>query len=157
MEYGEAPTPGAAATPDAPSGYLTSLRINPAEGGVPIAAVYSGAKTMYNFAPIARERKSEFLESALRYRYFEPATALHNPYVPPRRGPKGGIDRQRRVTAIADVLADPMEVFKVQRFKSTKLNDPSRLTYKSGGPSRWEKKGMAAYRSENPENREEDY
>lgn len=157
MEYGEAPKPGAAETSGTPSTYLTSLRITPVEGGVPIATVYSGYKTSYNFAPIAKARQVAFTEAATHYRYFEPATAIHNPYVPPRRGPKGGIDRQRRATAVASVFGDPMEVFKVQRFKSTKLNDPSRLTYKSGGPSRWEKKGMASYRTANPENREEDY
>lgn len=157
MTYGEAPKPGAAKEGNAPSSYLTSLRINPVEGGIPIATVYSGYKTSYNFAPISKARQNAFKEAAMNYRFFEAATAIHNPYVPPRRGPKGGIDRQRRVTAVSDVFGDPMEVFKVQRFKSTKLNDPSRLTYKSGGPSRWEKKGLAAYRSENPANREEDY
>lgn len=157
MEYGEAPEPGAAEDTNEVTPYQASLRIRSVEGGVPIAAVYAGYKTTYNFRAAAEARRMALLEAASHYKYFEPATAIHNPFVPPRRGPQGGIDRQRRRTAIEDVFSEPLEVFKVQRFKSTKLNDPSRLTYKSGGPNRWEKKGMAAYRVANPTNREADY
>ena len=152
MTYGVAPKPGAAEYSDEITPYQSSLQIRSVEGGVPIAAVYAGYKTTYNFRSADEARRLAFLESAAHYKYFEPATALHNPFVPPRRGPKGGIDYQRRKTAISNVLVDPLEVFKVQRFKSTRLNDPSRLTYKSGGPSRWEKKGLAAYRMANTEN-----
>lgn len=151
MEYGEAPEQGAAED-SAPAPYQQSLRIQSTEGGIPIAAVYAGYKTTYNFKPAAAARRTQFIESAAHYKYFEPATAIHSPYVPPRKSPKGGIDRQRRLTGNGEIFTDPLDAFKPQRFKSTKLNDPSRLTYKSGGPSRWEKKGRAAYRTANPEN-----
>lgn len=152
MKYGAAPKQGAAEYSEKVAPYQSSLRIQSVEGGVPIAAVYAGYKTTYNFHSIEKARRTAFLEAASHYKYFEPATALHNPFVPPRRGPQGGIDRQRRKTAVENVFAEPLEAFKVQRFKSTKLNDPSRLTYKSGGPSRLEKKGLAAYRMANTEN-----
>jgi hypothetical protein len=151
MEYGEAPSPGAAEDSE-PTPYQTSLRIQSAEGGIPIAAVYAGFKTTYNFKPAAAARRMAFAEAATHYKYFEAATAIHNPFVPPRRSPKGGIDRQRRLTGNGEIFTDPLDAFKPQRFKSTKLNDPSRLTYKSGGPSRWEKKGRSSYRAANPEN-----
>jgi hypothetical protein len=151
MEYGEAPKPGAAETSE-PAPYQQSLRIQSVAGGVPIAAVYAGYKTTYNFKPAAAARRMAFAEAAAHYRYFEAATAIHNPYVPPRRSPKGGIDRQRRLTGNGEIFTDPLDAFKPQRFKSTKLNDPSRLTYKSGGPSRWEKKGLSAYRAANRDN-----
>lgn len=151
MEYGEAPEQGAA-EPSAPAPYQSSLRIQSVEGGIPIAAVYAGYKTTYNFKPVSAARRTMFAEAATHYKYFESATSFHNPYVPPRRGPKGGIDRQRRLTGNGEIFTDPLDAFKPQRFKSTKLNDPSRLTYKSGGPNRWEKKGLAAYRSANQDN-----
>jgi hypothetical protein len=157
MRYGEAPKPGAAEYSEEVAPYQQSLRIRSVEGGVPIAAVYAGYKTTYNFKAVAAARRALFVEAAAHYRYFEPATAIHNPYVPPRRGPKGGIDRQRRLTGNGEIFTEPLEAFKPQRFRSTKLNDPSRLTYKSGGPNRWEKKGMASYRVANPKNKEADY
>lgn len=151
MEYGEAPQPGAAESSE-PAPYQQSLRIQSVAGGVPIAAVYAGYKTSYNFKPAAAARRMMFAEAATHYKYFESSTSFHNPYVPPRRSPKGGIDRQRRLTGNGEIFTDPLDAFKPQRFKSTKLNDPSRLTYKSGGPNRWEKKGLAAYRTANPDN-----
>lgn len=157
MEYGVAPQPGASENSEEVTPYQSSLRIQSVAGGVPIAAVYAGYKTTYNFKPVAASRRASFAESASHYRFSQPATAFHNPYVPPRRGPKGGIDRQRRLTGNGEIFTDPLDAFKPQRFRPTKLNDPSRLTYKSGGPNRWEKKGMAAYRAENPTNREADY
>lgn len=152
MANGAAPKPGASENSEQVTPYQASLRIQSVEGGVPIAAVYAGYKTTYNFRPIAKARAAAFAEAAGHYRFFESATAFHNPFVPPRRSPKGGIDRQRRLTGNHEIFTDPLDAFKPQRFKATKLNDPSRLTYKSGGPNRWEKKGLASYRAENRAN-----
>lgn len=150
MEYGKPPKSGVVEdkTSSSPP-YQPFLQIRSVEGGVPIAAVHAGAKTMYNFKPVSESRRMAFSEAASHYLYFEAATSFHNPYVPPRRGPKGGIDKQRRKSIVTNVFSEPLDSFKAERFKSTNQSDTSRNLYRTVGSSASQKKGMDAYNKEN--------
>ena len=62
---------------DAPSGELTMT----SNSGIPVAPVFAGAMVPYNFSPVMRTSKREFLSEQF-YKHPDYGTEFTSPFVP---------------------------------------------------------------------------
>lgn len=118
---------------------------------MPIAPVYAGAMLTYNFAPVLRTSKKEFMSEQF-YQRPEYGTDYPNPFVPTPMGPRGGIDVQRHMSGIGIPYTDPLDNFKPGRLDIDKKQQPVRRPSRPVDSGRQRKRGSAAYRKVNKEN-----
>jgi hypothetical protein len=119
--------------------------------GIPIAPVYGGAMVPYNFAPVIRTRKKEFLGEQF-YKRPDYGTDVPNRFVPKPAGPRGGIDVQRHMAGVGIPYADPLDLFKPAGLDIDKRPQGVRRPSRPVDQSRQRKRGTAAYRKVNKDN-----
>lgn len=139
---GEAPSP----SPTGNSGPTTTAAL-------PIAPVYGGVSAVYNFAPVLRTSKVQFLSEQF-YKRPDYGTDVPSPFVPHTMGPRGGIDVQRHMAGVGIPFADPMDNFKPGRLEIDKKVQPIRRPSRPIDPSRMRKKGVSVYRKMNKDNQD---
>lgn len=118
---------------------------------LPIAPVYAGSSAVYNFAPVLRAVKKEFLSEQF-YQRPDYGTDFPNPFVPHTVGPRGGIDVQRHMAGVGIPFADPLDNFKPGRLEIDKKPQPVRRPSRPIDSSRMRRKGSAIYRKMNKGN-----
>jgi hypothetical protein len=119
--------------------------------GIPTAPVYGGAMVPYNFSPVLRTRKREFLSEQF-YKKPDYGTDTPSPFVPKTAGPRGGIDVQRHMAGVGIPYADPLDLFKPAGVDIDKKPQGVRRPSRPVDTSRQRQRGTAAYRKVNKEN-----
>ena len=118
---------------------------------MPIAPVYAGSFTQYNFKGNLRNVKRSLFSEQF-YKKQDYGTEYRNPYVPNPVGPRGGIDVQRHMAGVGIPFADPLDNFKPGRLEIDKTPQPVRRPSRPVDQSRQRKRGTAAYRKANKDN-----
>ena len=119
--------------------------------GMPIAPVYAGSFSPYNFRANTRSLKQSLFSEQF-FKRQDYGTDFRNPYVPNPVGPRGGIDVQRHMSGVGIPFMDPLDNFKPGRLEIDKKPQPVRRPSRPVDQSRQRKRGTAAYRKMNKEN-----
>lgn len=136
-----------ASSADSPVGGLTTT----SSSGIPAAPVFAGAMVPYNFSPVLRTSKREFMSEQF-YKHPDYGTEFKSPFVPKTKGPRGGIDVQRHMAGVGIPYSDPMDLFKAGRSDIDKKPQQVRRPSRPIDTGRMRKKGTAVYRKANKDN-----
>lgn len=120
-------------------------------GDLPIAPVFAGAVTAYNFRPLMRGLKTALFSEQF-YKRPDYGTEFRSPYVPNPMGPRGGIDVQRHMSGTGIPYTDPLDNFKPGHLDIDKKPQPVRRPSRPIDTGRQRQRGTAAYRKVNKEN-----
>lgn len=149
---------GAAAQPSGASGTDNSVSeggqeapLTTTQSGLPIAPVYAGAGF---FTGMVRSRKQLFHQTRENYRKPDYAYETRNPYIPPMRSARGGIDMKRNMSGIGVGYTDALDLFKPQKPAINKQSTGIKKRYRQQDPMRRRQQGRAAYIKENPDNKD---
>lgn len=120
-------------------------------GDLPIAPVFGGAVSAYNFRPLMRSLRGALFSEQF-YKRPDFGTDFRNPYVPKTAGPRGGIDVQRHMSGTGVPYTDPLDNFKPGRLDIDKKQASVRRPSRPIDTGRQRKRGTSAYRKMNKEN-----